>query len=192
MTNKAKALLASFAVGLSIGIFALSARALGAHAFQGQATDESVSAADALQGQVTDESASAADASQGATGESAPVEVLANEYGQTYGPGFARPTPDLVLVGLRDGVTGYIYSKDMHSDEAKNPEEAVARMKKLRDLLAKAKEKDPSTDHVVIRTLPVYKSDGKTVVGTWEIVYTDPSTNPTHEELQKLIEEGKQ
>lgn len=86
----------------------------------------------------------------------AKISFKVNKSGQTYGSAlFASEDPDLILTVGIDGVEGYIKSSDLNSDMAKSPEEAIK--------LMNSKNVDKS------RFIPLYKSDGKTVIGEFEV-----------------------
>ncbi|WP_051533880.1 hypothetical protein [Desulfitibacter alkalitolerans] len=78
-----------------------------------------------------------------------------NKYGQTYGSSlFAvsfETEPDLILAKGVDGTIGYIYATDSYGEVPKNPEEALAMQKA-----------NAGKDH---RVIPLYASDGKTIIG---------------------------
>ena len=81
-----------------------------------------------------------------------------NKNGQTYGSAsFAvsvETEPDLILALGVDGTLGYVYAKDLQGEMPKNPEEAIAMQK------ANAGKE---------RVIPLYASDGKTIVGKFII-----------------------
>ena len=74
-----------------------------------------------------------------------------NANGQTYGPPVLvdEPMPDLVMVVGNDGVRGYVYETDMSSPPPASIENALS-----------GSFDDPYD-------IPVYKSDGVTVIGTF-------------------------
>ena len=88
-------------------------------------------------------------------------EIKINEKGQTYGSNLANTEygnePDLILVEADNGKSGYVYKDDFYdtANQPKNPEEAVAYMENL-------KKEGP-------KTIPVYESNGKTVIGSFKI-----------------------
>jgi len=93
----------------------------------------------------------------GDSGADAEITIPAlrqNQDGLTYGSAANALTPDdepdLISVVADDNVTtGYVYKDELNDDLAVSPEEAVNR---------------PD------RTIPVYESDGKTVVGSFTII----------------------
>lgn len=90
-----------------------------------------------------------------------------NENGQTYGSSLyavsAETEPDLIIAKGVDGTIGYVYYADLYGKEPKNPEEAIT-MQKL--------------NSSKIRTIPLYASDGKTVVGEFK-------TTPVQDIIEK-------
>ena len=85
-----------------------------------------------------------------------------NDNGETYGTYIDKgdgewQEPDLIeAVGLNN-IEGYVRKVDLYDEENQpnNPEEAIAYMKK--------REKEGP------RIIPVYKKDGKTVIGEYRI-----------------------
>ena len=81
-----------------------------------------------------------------------------NEQGQTYGEGPFLPgktkEPDLVKAENEDGVVGYIKTSDLESG-ATSPEDAMDYQK--------------SMDSSEFRYIPLYKSDGKTIIGEFKV-----------------------
>lgn len=92
-----------------------------------------------------------------------------NTNGQTYGS-VAKATsfetePDLIAAIGIDGTKGYVLSKDLRGEMPKTPEEAVALTKELKKatLSAKANGSD------IVREVPLYDVDGKTIIGKFGI-----------------------
>ena len=82
-----------------------------------------------------------------------------NEKGQTYGIGSdLNGTPDLVLAIGIDGTLGYVYKTDIDPPKFKTIEEALKWQEERKD----------------IKTIPLYSSDGETVIGEFEMY--DPAT----------------
>ena len=85
-----------------------------------------------------------------------------NQNGETYGPlgdiNTPGKEPDLVLAKGEDGTEGYLKLKDMWGEQPNNPEEAVAYMKRL--------EEEKARGH---KFIPLYASDGKTVIGKFKV-----------------------
>ncbi|SEB27645.1 hypothetical protein [Paenibacillus sp. 276b] len=81
-----------------------------------------------------------------------------NEQGQTYGEGPFLPgktkEPDLIKAENEDGLVGYIKTSDLESGAA-SPEEAM--------------EYQASIESVDVRSIPMYKSDGNTVIGQFKV-----------------------
>jgi len=86
-----------------------------------------------------------------------------NDNGQTYGPDLSdadTSSPDLVACVGIDGTDGYCYKTDLDGYLPNTPEEALDYMKQLQS----AKEESGYT-----RVIPLYASDGKTVIGKFGI-----------------------
>jgi hypothetical protein len=97
------------------------------------------------------------------TNSNTAVEVKApnypvNKQGQTYGhgpyPSGAPQEPDLVKAEGENGVTGYVKASDLASSVS-SPEEALASQE--------------SIEAVGYKSIPLYKSDGKTVIGEFKM-----------------------
>lgn len=71
-----------------------------------------------------------------------------NDYGQTYGPdNFGA---DLISVISQEGYAGYVYRDDLYPEHNfKTPEEAL----------------EWQNDQPIDKSIPVYKSDGRTTIG---------------------------
>jgi len=86
-----------------------------------------------------------------------------NEDGHTYGNADQVEElgyfPDLLSVVCEDGTVGYAYYSDITGVQPKTPEEAL-----------RLQEANGGKD----RTIPVYKFDGKTVIGQYIIHGIDP------------------
>ena len=85
-----------------------------------------------------------------------------NDNGQTYGTYIVNgdsdlQEPDLIAVVGVNNVEGYVRKSDLYNEknQPQNPEEAQVYMEK--------REKEGS------RVIPVYKKDGKTVIGKYKI-----------------------
>lgn len=93
------------------------------------------------------------------------VEFAKNAFGETYGSGAVvdsfKDWPDLVQAYGVDGMIGYIRKSEFDEDMPKSPEEAISKQNKQET-----------------RVINLYESDGKTVIGKFEI---KPS-NTTHNE----------
>jgi len=86
--------------------------------------------------------------------------LLRNEKGLTYGPeAFGA---DLILVEMENGEIGYVYEEDLltEGDFVKTPEEALAWNKKSEKLMEK---------QGYVKKIPVYASDGETIIGVFFI-----------------------
>ena len=107
-------------------------------------------------------------ASTGHTPEPYPV----NENGQTYGgidPYSIVPQeePDLIAAMGIDGTLGYIYAADVDGDKPSTPEEAAIYMENLE----RTRERARAAGEVYLRLIPLYDSDGVTVIGEYGISY---------------------
>lgn len=83
-----------------------------------------------------------------------------NENGLTYGSALEATSldtePDLILAYGVDGTLGYVRSIDLNDDIPKTPEEAIAIQKQY-------------IDAGVVRQIPLYDVDGKTVIGKFNV-----------------------
>lgn len=93
-------------------------------------------------------------------------EVKENNNGQTYGSELSSKEydngPDLISVEMKNGDTGYVYRDEFYdsANQPNNPEEAVKYMKTV--------EKN-TRKYGYYKLISVYKEDGKTKIGTFEI-----------------------
>ncbi|RIJ77989.1 hypothetical protein D1871_04705 [Nakamurella silvestris] len=91
--------------------------------------------------------------------EEPPTAFQVNKNGQTYGSDLNVTSedgePDLIAAYSEDGKLGYALKADLFPPMPKSPEEALAQQKVL--LAAGG------------RTIPLYSSDGETVIGTYFI-----------------------
>lgn len=82
-----------------------------------------------------------------------------NSNGETYGSGSKEAilgvAPDLIKARGVDGTLGYVRSEDIEPEAAENPEEAVKMM-----------ERQKSDD---VKIVPLYKVDGKTIIGEFKL-----------------------
>lgn len=96
-----------------------------------------------------------------------PYEV--NEKGQTYGSAMDNSllfgNPDLVLAEAIDGTRGYVYASELNADQAGSPEELIAIVEENKKIWEEA----PVGQVVVSRYIPLYESDGETVIGEFPI-----------------------
>lgn len=87
-----------------------------------------------------------------------PKEIIVqrNEYGEIYGSEFILNEigvqPDLILAKSESGTIGYVRFEDVNADDALTPTDALEAM-----------------ENRTPRTIPVYKSDGRTIIGTFTI-----------------------
>ena len=79
-------------------------------------------------------------------------EYPANEYGQTYGSSGKVAEPDLVQAIGKSGKIGYVLFADLIGTLPNSPEEALALQEKRSSVKYKQRE------------IPVYESDGKTII----------------------------
>lgn len=96
-----------------------------------------------------------------------PVNAAGQSYGSLLEASSPDDAPDLIQVETYDGTTGYVDRVDLDTAtgaNVANPEEAIAWQERV-DKMAAAGE---ST------LLPVYALDGKTVIGEFEIVPSQP------------------
>lgn len=93
-------------------------------------------------------------------------EIKENDYGQTYGSELSTKEyddgPDLISVEMKNGETGYVYRDEFYdnANQPNNPKEAVEYTKTVEKNIKK---------YGYYKSIPVYKEDGKTEIGTFEI-----------------------
>ena len=93
-------------------------------------------------------------------------EIKENDYGQTYGSELSSKEyddgPDLISVEMKNGETGYVYRDEFYdnANQPNNPKEAVEYTKTVEKNIKK---------YGYYKSIPVYKEDGKTEIGTFEI-----------------------
>ncbi|MDK9711400.1 hypothetical protein [Acidaminobacter sp.] len=116
----------------------------------------SVFAATEYWGNFSDYSAGLYSASPNAQFKSPSRSIQINAAGETFGSSAYAESledePDLVLAEGVGGMVGYVKSSDLNSGAAKSPEEAAK-----------------STIDKNTRFIPLYESDGKTVIGRFKI-----------------------
>lgn len=99
-----------------------------------------------------------------------------NDSGQTYGSAMMANSlderPDLMAAVGNNGVEGYIYTSALQEDLPKTPDEALEQQALYETLSANWDGKEA----IVVRTIPLYDSDGQTVIGEYDISFT-PGTN---------------
>ncbi|WP_092923236.1 hypothetical protein [Romboutsia hominis] len=92
--------------------------------------------------------------------------IKENDNGQTYGSELSSTEynngPDLISVEMENGETGYVYRDEFYdnANQPNNPEEAVAYMEMVEKNVKK---------YGYYKLIPVYKEDGKTKIGSFEI-----------------------
>ncbi|MFA5531041.1 MAG: hypothetical protein WDA11_10295 [Thiohalomonadaceae bacterium] len=95
-----------------------------------------------------------------------------NESGLTYGSASdaASPEeePDLISAVGVDGIEGYVYSKDLQEGAPNTPEEAIVMTKAMDEKMASLR----LGETLVVRTIPLYDIDGKTIIGKFAISNT--------------------
>lgn len=93
------------------------------------------------------------------------TSVRRNAFGETYGKLLdPQNIPDLIAAVATNGKSGYIKRSDFEEDVAENPEEAVQMMKNSSS-----------------RKIPVYESDGVTVIGEFIIGDSSKAVSETLE-----------
>ena len=94
-----------------------------------------------------------------------------NKNGFTYGTMEAVAkdplveAPDLIACAGIDGTIGYCYKADLDGEQPSNPEEAIKYMEELNKQIAIAIK----NGEVFLRYIPLYDSDGETVIGKFGI-----------------------
>lgn len=83
------------------------------------------------------------------------MDLETNENRQTYGAEWLEP--DLILVELEDGTKGYCYQEELNGKKFSSPEEALAWQEQNQKKYPDGWE------------IPVYQSDGETVIGHFKI-----------------------
>lgn len=99
-----------------------------------------------------------------------------NEAGQTYGSELLATTyedrPDLISAIGTNGAEGFIYASDLDAGNPQNPAEALAQQELYNEMIANYNGDGP----IVVRTIPLYDVDGKTVIGEFDISFTPNSS----------------
>ena len=88
------------------------------------------------------------------------INFLTNKDGKSYGKvaqNIILNEPDLILAVGTNGKEGYIKKTDLYANEPKTPEEAIRI------------QEDKITNNNLIRYIPLYEIDGKTVIGEFKI-----------------------
>lgn len=95
------------------------------------------------------------------------IEV--NENGQTYGKdshaNISGEEPDLIYAEALDGTRGYVYASDLNADRANTPDELLVLNAKYQEIWNNA----PAGEVVIARFIPLYESDGITIIGEFPI-----------------------
>ena len=109
--------------------------------------------------------------SESQNNESTTYEV--NENGITYGrdnplaSAENQEQPQLIAAIGTNGEEGYVYAIDLEGEQPNSPEEALIYMKELNTSVEEAKE----AGYKYLRYIPLYESDGVTVIGEFGISY---------------------
>lgn len=116
------------------------------------------------------------------TNEAARAEVsgwFVNQKGLTYGGIQGTDSgdwtePDLVAAVGVDGTEGFVYASELADAQmlgmtVNNPEEAAAYMKQLKQEIERAK----AENRPYLRYIPLYESDGVTVIGEFGVGLAD-------------------
>lgn len=93
-----------------------------------------------------------------------PSEYHVNQNGQTYGIEYdSGESPDLIAAVGENGIEGYIKSEDLldEGDFVQTPEKAIEYSKKVATL----------KEEGAYRKIPLYKSDGETIIGKFRVDY---------------------
>lgn len=111
-----------------------------------------------------------------------------NASGQTYGSGgFGANNPDLILATGIDGTTGYVLSSDLEGagplDRPNNPEEAMEYMRQLEELENEARARGVN----YLYSIPLYASDGQTIIGQFGVGNVPPPHPQDETELQIIV-----
>ena len=96
-----------------------------------------------------------------------------NNDGQTYGSGYVEtPTsvcmPDLILAKGLDGALGYVYADEVRFGSFKKPANDAERTAYNEQVLKLAYEQQ-SKGEDYLWYIPLYESDGKTVIGQFGV-----------------------
>jgi hypothetical protein len=96
-------------------------------------------------------------------------EYKTNKDGLTYGSSMYSSSPesepDLILAETLDGKEGYIYKEDLNYGQVDSPEKLLSLDKQNQKIWDNA----PAGEVVVAKYIPVYKLDGKTIIGEFPI-----------------------
>lgn len=102
------------------------------------------------------------------------VQYRINENGQTYGsidptlknPAEQEPPQLIAAIGV-DGTNGYVKLDDINKNKPTNPDEAVRYMEELEAAVEKAR----NSGSEYLELIPLYDSDGETIIGEFGISY---------------------
>lgn len=91
------------------------------------------------------------------------MDIRLNSSGETFGSSLfianIEDEPDLILARGIDGTEGYVKKSDLYEDMAESPEAAV--------MLMNSKSSNR------VRIIPLYDSEGKIIIGQFEITSSD-------------------
>lgn len=100
-----------------------------------------------------------------------------NKSGQTYGSASnaasTKDRPDLIAAIGTNGISGYIYNSDLMEGAPTTPAEAIAQQEAYDELAANWDGVNP----IVVRTIPLYDVEGKSVIGEYDISFTPNRRN---------------
>lgn len=95
--------------------------------------------------------------------------VQTNENGEIFGSALLleqiNVSPDLILAIGTNGKTGYVKAADLNMSNITTPDQAVAFASYVESQIALQTQSPP--------TIPLYESDGVTVIGEFELSYPD-------------------
>lgn len=100
------------------------------------------------------------------------VQYRINESGQTYGSIDPMMNPEqeppqlIAAIGV-DGTNGYVKHDDLNKNQPTNPDEAIKYMEKLETAVGKARNSGSEYSELI----PLYDSDGETIIGQFRISY---------------------
>ena len=100
-----------------------------------------------------------------------------NKNGQTYGSDMKiedpKAAPDLISILASNGKEGYAYKEDLYALEYYITEEKALENSKIQiEIFKKAAKKNPDVMIVPWHSIPVYESDGKTIIGEYVYMYS--------------------
>ena len=116
-------------------------------------------------------------AGSGFAGRNEKPAFSVNENGQTYGSDMKiedpQAAPDLISILASNGKEGYAYKEDLYALEYYLTEEKALENSKIQtEIFKKAAKKNPDVMIVPWHSIPVYESDGKTIIGEYVYMYS--------------------